>query len=159
MNISVLNWNTGSGKRISLQEIMKNIESHIKDQGVVFVGTDSMLRPDQCVFATAICLYGAKGQVGGKYFFKRNTEKDIDYFNLNLRLIREVEKSIKIAGEIIKEFPDVKIEIHIDVGSDLRCKSRGLVDMLKGWASSAGFSCKIKPEAWASASVADKHTK
>ena len=68
-------------------------------------------------------------------------------------------RSIKIAGEIIKEFPDVKIEIHIDVGSDMRCKSRGLVDMLKGWASSAGFSCKIKPEAWASASVADKHTK
>ena len=125
----------------------------------MFIGTDSMLRTGSCVFATAICLHGSTGQSGGRYFFKRETEKDRDYTNLNSRMLKEVQESIEMAGKIVESHPSIDIEIHIDVGSGKKSKTRSLVEALRGWTSAAGFSCKIKPYAWASASVADRHTK
>jgi predicted RNase H-related nuclease YkuK (DUF458 family) len=32
-------------------------------------------------------------------------------------------------------------------------------DMLKGYVAGAGFECRIKPDAWASQSIADRHSK
>lgn len=152
-------WHTGSGNQIRFEQIMTHITSHALLGGRVFIGTDSMLRSDSCVFATAICLHGSTGQSGGRYFFKRETQKDRDYTNLNSRMLKEVQESIEMAGKIVDCSPSADIEIHIDVGISERSKTRNLVESLRGWAAAAGFSCRVKPYAWASASVADRHTK
>ena len=51
------------------------------------------------------------------------------------------------------------IEIHVDIGTTAKSKTRELVDTMTKWTRGAGFKCKVKPDAWASAAVADKHTK
>ena len=61
--------------------------------------------------------------------------------------------------KVMESNPDAPVEIHIDIGSTPLSKTRDLKDALGGWALGAGFSYKIKPDAWASASVADRHTK
>jgi predicted RNase H-related nuclease YkuK (DUF458 family) len=152
-------WYTGSGYQIEIDEMLYQIKNHSNQGGKVFIGTNSMLRVDTCVFATAICLYDGSAKSGGRYFFKRNIEKNSNYTELNLRMLKEVNDSIEMAGKIIERYPKVDIEIHVDVGTSPRSKTRKLVDALKGWATASGFSCKVKPNAWASASVADKHTK
>ena len=73
--------------------------------------------------------------------------------------MKEVENSIKIGLKVLEKNPDVDIEIHLDIGTTHRSKTRKFVEVMKGWTSSMGFKCKVKPHAWASASVADKHTK
>ena len=71
----------------------------------------------------------------------------------------EVHCSIEIGLIISEMFPKANVEIHIDIGSGERSRTRGYVDEFSGWVSSLGFKCKIKPDAWASFAVADKHTK
>jgi len=152
-------WFTGSGESISLKEIFQNIDEYAARGGKIFIGTDSQLKNEACVFATAICLHGAKGEGGGKYFVKRFSDTCNSNSVLRLRMMKEVQHSVDIGLRVLERNQDAEIELHIDVGSSPRSKTRGYVDYLKGWATAVGFPCKIKPNAWASASVADKHTK
>jgi len=71
----------------------------------------------------------------------------------------EVHSSIEIGLIISEMFPDANIEIHIDIGSGEKSKTRRYVDEFSGWVRSTGLKCKIKPDSWASFAVADKHTK
>ena len=150
-------WFTGIGHPISLDDIYHEIDSYVKIGGKVFVGSDSQLKSDTCIFATAICLHGAGG--GGRYFFKRFNCDRSPYNVLKVRIMKEVQCSIDIALNLLERDPEIDIELHIDVGTTERSKTRDYVQFLKGWATGAGFMCKVKPNAWASAAVADKHTK
>ena len=52
------------------------------------------------------------------------------------------------------------IELHIDVSPFyMKNGTSKFSDMLRGYVAGAGFECRVKPEAWASQSVADKHSK
>jgi len=152
-------WFSGKGYEIDFDDILLEIEKHIANDGGVFIGTDSMPRIDMCTFATAICLHGARDQSGGRYFYKRSIERNEGFSSLRYRIMCEVQRSIDIGIKIMSLNPDASVEIHIDIGSTAKSKTRGLKEALGGWALGAGFEYKIKPHAWASASVADKHTK
>ena len=143
-------WHSGSGNIVELESI---------NNGVTFVGCDSQITRNQCTFSTVICLHGSEGQVGGYYFFKRDKKKRNDYPTMILRLLREVESSIEIGYKILEQNPEADIEIHIDANSRKDKPTGRFADMLMGYAKGAGFRCKIKPDAWASNSIADKHSK
>ena len=52
------------------------------------------------------------------------------------------------------------IDLHIDVSPfNLKNGTSKFSDMLKGYVAGAGFECRIKPDAWASQTVADRHSK
>ena len=56
--------------------------------------------------------------------------------------------------------PTAKIELHLDISPAHKNNgTSNISDMLTGYARASGFECKIKPDAWASQSVADKHSK
>lgn len=150
-------WFTGVGKPVTLDEVYLEIDNYVSAGGKVFVGSDSQLGSETCIFATAICLHGAGA--GGKYFFKRFNSTRSPYDVLKVRIMKEVQYSIEIALDILERNPTADIEVHIDVGTSEKSKTREYVSFLKGWAKGAGFMCKVKPNAWASAAVADKHTK
>ena len=152
-------WCDGSGNQVSENTLFCEIVSHADRDGKIFIGTDSTLRGDTWIFASAICLHGAKGQRGGRYFFKRKKHSKKNFDVLRLRIMQEVQSSIDIGLKILEKDPNIDIEIHIDIGTSFRSKTRDLVDMMRGWTKSIGFKCKVKPYAWASASVADKHTR
>jgi predicted RNase H-related nuclease YkuK (DUF458 family) len=153
-------WLTGSGESIEFNEMFLIIKDYVRRGGKIFIGTDSQLSVESCTFATAICLHGAEGSTsGGRYFFQRTIRKQDQYKILKVRIMQEVHRSIEIALQLFEENPKADIEIHLDVGTTDRSKTRTYVDELRGWTQSVGFKCRVKPNAWASASVADKHTK
>ena len=152
-------WFTGSGDSISYSEIIDIIESHLNQNGGIFIGTDSQLTGSRCVFASAICLHNKDIHSGGRYFFSKNILKNKDLKTLKIRIMREVNRSINIVIDLLEKFPDADIEVHIDIGKGEKSKTREFIDEFVGWTRAVGFSCKIKPESWASFAIADKHTK
>ena len=66
------NWNTGTKNKINYTSIILQIKEHSKQNGTVYIGTDSFFIKDNCIFSTAICLYGADNQQGGRYFYTKS---------------------------------------------------------------------------------------
>jgi predicted RNase H-related nuclease YkuK (DUF458 family) len=152
-------WHTGSGYEIDFEDVLKEVHQHSRKNGNIFVGCDSQIIKSRCVFSTIICLHGADDQSGGKYFFNREKISKKHFPTLVTRLTKEVEKSIEIASMITDINPNIEVEIHIDANAKHNEATSKFSDMLIGYARGAGFSCKIKPDAWASSSIADKHSK
>tara|TARA_R110000824_G_scaffold68645_3_gene177382 strand:- start:1380 stop:1841 length:462 start_codon:yes stop_codon:yes gene_type:complete len=153
-----MNWNTGSGTQTTFYEIIQKIKLHNQNNGQVFVGTDSLINSGNCIFVTSIVLLGAENQQGGLYFYKK--EKYNEPTRFYTRILREVEKSINIAMSITEVCPNVNLEVHLDVSPEENNeKTSRMTKMLMGYTTGSGFKCKVKPEAFAATSVADKHTK
>ena len=152
-------WFSGSGEETTLKNILNEICLHSKRGGRIFIGCDSQISRDKCTFSTVICFHGADNQQGGYYFFKREKYERNSFPSMMTRLIKEVELSIQMGDRIMEKLPEADIEIHIDANSKKEESTSRFADMLTGYAKGAGFKCKIKPHAWASNSIADKHSK
>ena len=153
-------WLTGSGEIISFQEVLNRVVDHSLLNGAVSIGTDSQVRKDHCTFSTAICLYGGDGQSGGRFFILRENRPKGNLSTLIQRITAEVETSVNLGIKIQKIAPRVAIELHLDISSsDKKERTSRFSDMLVGYARGAGFACRIKPDSWAAASVADKYSK
>jgi predicted RNase H-related nuclease YkuK (DUF458 family) len=156
----VSNWRSGSGIKISYDEIIELAKRHSKEKGTIFIGTDSHVEREQCIFSTVICFHGANNQVGGRYFYKKMKFKALKFPTILERITLEVEKSVQLSLDLYKRCPDASIEIHLDISSsDKKEKTSSYADMLIGYARGVGFECKVKPEAFAASSIADKHSK
>ncbi len=55
-------WRTANGKPLTLPEVFEELKLHARNEGKIYIGTDSYIDKDRCAFATAICLHGANGQ-------------------------------------------------------------------------------------------------
>ena len=77
---------------------------------------------------------------------------------LENKIFEEVDCSIEIAKECEKQFPNAKIEVHVDVGKTNRSRTRIYVDIIKGWITGMGYCYKVKPQSWASY-IADSYSK
>lgn len=153
-------WRSGNGEKTSFLEILEIVKQHSKQSGTVYIGTDSFFVKDQCTFSNAICLYGANGQKGGRYFFVKKKVPKKGFSNLAVRMLKETEETIEIAKVISEANPSIKIELHLDVSSaDKQEKTSHLAKMLIGYVKGSGYECKIKPYAFAANSIADRHSK
>ena len=153
-------WRCGNGKPITMESALVELRAHVAANGRIYIGTDSYIDKSRCAFATAICLHGADGQSGGKYFFRKVYLNRQNFPSLVQRILREVQDSIEIALTISEKLPTAKIELHLDVSpSNKENGTSKISEMVTGYAKASGFDCKIKPDAWASQSVADKHSK
>ena len=153
-------WRTGDGHTVSFNDMLDNIKAHVLNNGLIYVGTDSFISKNTCKFASAICLHGADGQVGGKYFFRKVSLQREKFGGLVQRITQEVQQSIEIALMVTDNVPDAEIELHLDISpANKQNGTSQFADMLTGFARGSGFNFKIKPNAWASQSVADKHSK
>jgi len=151
-------WFSGSGLSIPFLDIVKEIKDHSQNEGKVYIGCDSQLHASTCTFVTAICLHGGLKKTS-KYFFRKESETKYDKCALRSRIDAEVSRAIDIFMYVSENINDLDIEIHIDIGSTEKSKTRGFVESITGWVKAMGVDFQIKPNAWASASVADKHTK
>lgn len=152
-------WYTGSGDRISFDEILEIIENHSAQDGTVYIGSDSMIQKQKCIFCTAICLLGDTNQ-SNRYFIRRTKSDTKEFKTLLQRITMEVQNSIDMGMRLLELCPTIKIELHLDVSqSNKESKTSKFADMLVGYAKGSGFDCKIKPEAFAAYCVADKHSK
>ena len=78
------------------------------------------------------------------------------------RITEETRRSIEIASLLIEEYdydPSF-IEVHLDVSPFTAGNATSkFSEMLKGYVQGHGLDYKLKPDAWASQSIADKHSK
>ena len=158
MKLQNLEWLDPDGKIAGYEKIISYIDDYIRSGKKVFVGSDSMMYSDRCIFATAICLYDPDNR-RATYYYTRQKTGTKKYKELKVRIFKEVQDSINIGLDLMEKYKNTDIEIHVDVGRSKRSKTRTIVDTVKGWVSSYGFNVKVKPNSWASSSVADWHTK
>ena len=139
--------------------MMSEISEYVSSGGKVFVGTDSQLKSDCCVFVNAICLHKNTGKKYAKYYFNRSRLENSDYKILRVRIMKEVQESIQIALDLMEMNPEMDLEVHVDIGRTQKSATRKFADSISGWLKGVGIPCKMKPYSWASSSVADWHTK
>ena len=154
------NWTTGSNNKIDFYEILKIIKQYTIKGSKVFIGSDSFISNKKICFASAICLYG-DSMPSRYFFFKENVENK--YFSaLVSRITEETRRSVEIGCFLMDEysFEPSLIELHLDVSpfSAGNATSK-FSDMLKGYVQGYGFDYQLKPNAWASQSIADRHSK
>ena len=153
-------WNTGSKDIIDFNDIIEQIKIHCNYNGTVYIGTDSFFIKNKCIFSTAICLYGADKQKGGRYFYTKTILNKNKFPELSLRMIKEAENTINLANHIVELIPSAKLELHLDISPQEKNEGTShLANMLVGYVKGSGYECKVKPDAFAAASIADKHSK
>jgi predicted RNase H-related nuclease YkuK (DUF458 family) len=145
-----------NGESVSFEDICNFINSDYEYE--VFIGTDSQVHKDikKVLYATCIVLY-KKGK-GGRIFISRDPARLTA--SLRQRLMNETWRSLEVAFVLSKHLPpNAELIIHIDVNKKKKYKSSNYYQELVGMVTGQGFKCKIKPEAWAAQSVADKFSK
>ena len=149
-------WISGSATIHGLQEIIQIIKN--KGCKKVFVGCDSHLRGQKYVFAMVIATY-SQGD-GGKFFFKRKKIVNPRFKNSKIRLLEEVNYVV-LLGNILRERlgDEIEIHAHFDLNPNAAYLSSQLVPHAKSYAHAMGFIPTIKPNAWASSSIADMKAK
>ena len=154
------NWTTGSSQNIDFYEILKIIKEYTIKGSKVFIGSDSFITSKKVCFASAICLYG--GEKPSRYFFFKEKIASKNFIALVSRITEETRRSVEIGCLLIEEygFDPKSIELHLDVSpfSAGNATSK-FSDMLKGYVQGYGFDYRLKPDAWASQSIADRHSK
>lgn len=153
---SEIDWNDGD-KTVSESEVCEKIKSYVEEGGIIYIGTDSMLKNNICKFASVVAIHSNEKKIAN-YFFKKQAVKNKMYNTLQNKIFEEVDCSLVIANHFSKLFPNAQIEVHVDVGKTNKSKTRVYVDTIKGWVTGYGFNCKIKPLSWASY-IADWHSK
>jgi len=159
-DLGQMRWLTGSHKPITIEEIIKIIKNHTSLGGKIFLGSDSFVAKRKVIFANALCLHG--GELPSRYFFCREKEPSKNYKNLTARITAEASRVIVLAEKLTSKY-NIKVEdleLHLDASPPSGDGGTSKIsDMLKGYVLGCGFSCKLKPEAWAAQSVADRHSK
>lgn len=153
-------WTSGSGASLDYNQVFNEILKYTKKDCKIFIGSDSAMYKKQITFCSAICIH-ASSKVS-KYFFNKYKVNETLFPNLISRILEETRLSLDIANNLVVEhkIPNSLIEVHLDVSPfEAKTKTSKFSDMLKGYVSGAGFNYQLKPFAWASQSVADKHSK
>ncbi len=159
-HITEISWSTGSNKTIDFYEILKILNENIIKGSKVFIGSDSFISNKKVCFASAICVYGP--ETPGRYFFFKETIPNKPYSALVSRITEETRRSVEIGCLLMDEygFNPENIELHLDVSPFHAGNATSkFSDMLKGYVQGYGFDYRLKPDAWASQSIADKHSK
>ena len=151
-------WLSPSDSKVrTFDDIVTFIDAH-KDYSI-YVGCDSHKakgHDDKYLFAIAICLISDHLQ--NKYFYSRGIHSR-EFITLQARLTEEVAFSAETVLKLAKYFPNRKITLHADSSCDMKNKSAKFTEMFRAWAKGIGCDFASKPDAWASSSVADKHSK
>ena len=154
------NWHTGSNRQIKFDEIKDIILDYIDRGARIYIGSDSFITQGKVCFASTICLHGPS--LGGRYFFFRENLKTSHFLQLVSRITEETRRSVEIAEVLMSEcmINPKNIELHLDV-SPFQAKNgtSRFSEMLRGYVIGFGLDCKLKPNAWAGQTVADKHSK
>lgn len=155
--------------KVSLEEAVKYIVDYLsvdkKAKYEIAIGTDSMTR-SQTKFALAIVVHR---NTNGAIFFSRTfTHSKFNKNMLHEKLVRETSMSIDTAVFIAEELKkygidvldnnsNIDFQVHMDIGT--KGATAEFISELEGWVAAYSFKYKIKPESYASSTIADKLSK
>lgn len=147
--------------RCSLDEMMEQIKCYVEEEPTanykVIIGTDSQTDSQQTMFVTAIIVQ----RIGKGALFFTTRKRHRSMKDLRSRIYTETEYSLACVERLKEQFfemmEDVPLEIHLDVGR--LGETRKLIQEVVGWVTAIGYTAKIKPDAYAASTVADRYTK
>lgn len=129
----------------------------------IVVGTDSQnFDKTKVVSVIAVTCEGH----GGIFFYEVERIKRIN--DVRMKLTEETTRSLDIMTRLVEileknEFKELReystLAIHVDAGWSDKGKTKELIPMLVGWIKACGYDCKVKPDSFASSSIADKLSK
>ena len=157
MDQEIKRWHAGDGKPATWEEIIVDLGQAHAAGSLVYVGSDSFKEQLYCAFVVTICIHNPGH--GGRYYYCRFKQLSKSIKTMRTRLFQEATEAINVALEIMQEIPQLNIEVHLDVNKDKRHASGEVTDQVVGYAQAMGLRYKIKPDAWASSGIADKHTR
>lgn len=140
-----------------IQAIVAEMHADPKARYDLLVGTDSSVSGAHVDYVSAIVVH--KVGKGGRYYWVRRQEKKT--FSLRQRIWREAWLSFELAQRLLKGLSSFSLlafnlEIHVDIGENGPTKE--MIDEVVGMIIGSGFAVRIKPQAYAASSVADKYT-
>lgn len=147
--------------RLTFEEMMADIAGYITGLPTsyykVIIGSDSQVKSDMC-FITAVVVH--RLGKGARYYYRKKIQRKIK--SLRQKIFYETALSLEVGGMVANYLAesgldDLEVEIHIDIGK--QGETRDLIREVVGMVTGSGFQAKIKPDAYAASSVADKHTK
>lgn len=145
-------------RQFDFDEVRQAIKESPEDSAV-YIGADSKQYTSEGVHYVAYCTVVILhfGSQHGATIFK-SLRTDRDYGQLRTRLMAEVTDAIAVGYELIDHIGDRGFEIHLDINRGLQHKSSVLVKEATGYVlGSLGIEPKLKPEAFAASSVADRY--
>ena len=148
-------WLDAESNPISMNYILDSLCNNNSYE--IHVGCDSHKIGNQYVFAVVIAGYIQRR--GGTFFFHRKRSKDIQLSNMKVRLMKEVELALDIARQIEGHFPERRITVHLDLNPKPEFASYRVLSSAVSWVRSCGYDTLVKPNAWASSSLADSFAK
>ncbi len=137
----------------------------------VSVGTDSQKAGGKgnYKFATVVLIttsedlgggtiVGRGGMIVSSTYYNQFKDKKSDKELVNERMVFEVGKSVEIAYEIapLLDLYEIPLEIHADINPDPLHDSNKALQSAVGYILGMGYSFKVKPDAWAASSAADR---
>ena len=141
----------------------------------VSIGTDSQkIKGTLYKFATVILIsttedlgggviVGRGGMIIASTYNHDFMKKDVDGRKrdkelVNERMVFEVGKSIEVATEIAEllDVYEIPLEIHADINPNPKHDSNKALQSAVGYILGMGYEFKIKPEAWAASTAADR---
>jgi|15BtaG_2_1085339.scaffolds.fasta_scaffold14713_2 hypothetical protein len=146
------------GIEISYDDFLIKLKN-LNDEGLnIYIGSDSQILKGKISLVTSICLY-RRGIAGNQIFYIKRGLNKARYPTLRSRMLLEAYSSLEVALEL-DPLVGGNLTVHLDIGSDeKKNKTAKFSKELQILFKSQGFACKIKPDSWASSSVADRYTK
>lgn len=145
---------------VSFDTLVLKVVGKLSSGSKLFIGTDSFVNKDKITFASAICVH--QPGVEGFYFFTKSKSKKDKFSFLSTRITEEVRRTLELADYFYSDqgVDSSIIEVHVDASPfEAKGATSKFSEMLKGYVAGAGYLCRLKPHAWASQSVADRHSK
>lgn len=155
-----MSWKTFSGMPLSdnICEMVEKALLQESNKGYkvrICIGTDSQVYTQTINFASVIAFVREKQ--GGFMFFNKSSIRK-NGMEIKERLIMEVGKSVEIAyqiNEVLIKY-SVPLEVHADINQDEDFLSHIALKEALGYIKGMGFDFKVKPDAFASSSCADR---
>ena len=143
---------------ISYDDFIEETKKLSKEGLDVYIGSDSQVIKKKLSIVTCVCFY-KRGIRKNQIFYAKNKVLASRYPTLRSRMLFEAYKSLEAALEL-DPYIDNELTVHLDIGSDpIKCKTAKFEKELRMLVKSQGFGCEVKPDSWASSSIADRFTK
>ena len=148
-----------SGNQYTFEELQNYIKIYNDDGYEIFIGSDSQVIKNKVNIVTALCFVRRNEKnESGKVFYTKTKVNRKEYPTLRSRMLLEAYRSIEAAMQI-EEWVSSELTIHLDVGDTIKSKTSSYHKELQALVKGQGYKCAIKPDSWASSSVADKVSK